>query len=185
MHSSRMRTARLLTISQHELPRGGVPAWGGVPARVGTPAVWGTYPGVYLLGGCTYQGYLPIFPPLPPVNRMTGRCKNITLPKLRLRAVKSEAKTKIFFDERLFFFELLMLLLSFGVNGPCVNGCVYYLPMLLKFTGTITIYLNVLVLDNNDLFTPTFMEGDTITSNHHPSAVKSSRRILFTIPSFS
>ena len=34
MHSSRMRTARLLTVSQHALP-GGVPAQGGVLAREG------------------------------------------------------------------------------------------------------------------------------------------------------
>ena len=58
MHSSRMRTARLLTVSQHALPGvpaggcalpgvylprgctcpGGVPAQGGVPARGGVPA---------------------------------------------------------------------------------------------------------------------------------------------------
>ena len=51
MHSSRMRTARLLTVSQHALP------WG-VPAR-GVPA--------QVLH--------------PPVNRMIDRCKNITLPQ--------------------------------------------------------------------------------------------------------
>ena len=43
MHSSGMRTARLLTVSQHALWQGGVPARG-----------------VYLPGGCTYLGvYLP------------------------------------------------------------------------------------------------------------------------------
>ena len=49
MHSSRMHTARLLTVSQHAL-LGGVPA-GGVPAR-------GVYL-VYLPRG----GYLPRYPP--------------------------------------------------------------------------------------------------------------------------
>ena len=44
MHSSRMRTTRLLTISQHALP-GGIPAQGGVPA-------WE----VYLFGRCTCPG---------------------------------------------------------------------------------------------------------------------------------
>ena len=48
MHFSRMRTARLLTVSQHALP-GGVPARGvylpgGVTARRGVP-VWGPCPG--------------------------------------------------------------------------------------------------------------------------------------------
>ena len=70
MHSRRMRTARLWTISQHALP-GGVPAWGctclgvylpgGVPAWGGVPARGGTCPGTP-----------------PTVNRMTDRCKNIT-----------------------------------------------------------------------------------------------------------
>ena len=110
MHSSRMRTARLLTISQHAMLGGG--GWG-VPAR-----------GVYLPGGVPAQGrgvYLPrggwctcmgrgctcpeeggipawgggIYLPgvyLPgvgvpdqvltlSVNRMTDNCKNITLPQ--------------------------------------------------------------------------------------------------------
>ena len=53
MHSSRMRTARLLTVSQHAL-LGGVPA-GDVPAR-GLVYLWG----VYLLRGCTWGiMYLP------------------------------------------------------------------------------------------------------------------------------
>ena len=78
IHSSRMRTARLLTVSQHALmwgvylPKGDVPAQGGVPAQ-----------GVYLprVKGCTCpQGYLPRYSPTP-VNRMTDRCKNITLPQ--------------------------------------------------------------------------------------------------------
>ena len=52
LHSRRMRTACLLTVSQHALRRG-VSAGG-----YGRP---------------------------PPVNRMTDRCKNITLPQLRCR----------------------------------------------------------------------------------------------------
>ena len=62
-----MRTARLLTVSQHAL-------FGWVPAR-----------GVYLPRGCTCPrgylpgGYLPRYS--PPVIRMTDRCKNITLPQ--------------------------------------------------------------------------------------------------------
>ena len=55
MHSSRMRTARLLTVTQHG-PLGGVPARGGVPA-------WGVYlPGLVSLpggGGTNIRG--PIF----------------------------------------------------------------------------------------------------------------------------
>ena len=72
MHSSRMRTARLLTMSQYALSGGGVPAWegcvpaGGVPAQGvylprGVPAEGGTCP-----GGVPAQV-------LPPVNRMTDR----------------------------------------------------------------------------------------------------------------
>ena len=69
MHSSRMLTARALTIGG-----GGVYLPGGVPAR-----------GVYLPGGIPAWGvYLPAGVPaqvLPLVNRMTDRCKNITLPQ--------------------------------------------------------------------------------------------------------
>ena len=123
MHSSRMRTGRLLPVSpsmhcsgggcvsarEVYLPKGGVPArgctcpvectclgvylprgctcQGGVPARGCT--CWG-----YLPGGCTCQRggvparesvYLPRGVPVqvlaPSVNRMTDRCKNITLPQ--------------------------------------------------------------------------------------------------------
>ena len=63
MHSSRMRTARLLTVSQHALCRGDV------------------YPSMYWGEGvCPTQG---VWQTTPPVNRMTDRCKNITLPQLR------------------------------------------------------------------------------------------------------
>ena len=40
--------------------------------------------GLGLPGGCLPRGCTPP----PPMNRMTDRCKNITLPKLRLRVVK-------------------------------------------------------------------------------------------------
>ena len=107
MHSSRMRTARLLpylpactalggcTYDGVYLPRRctcegvctcqGVYLPGGIPARGmylpgGVPASGVYLLGVYLSGGCTCQGgYLPRYS--PPVNRMTDRCKNITLPQ--------------------------------------------------------------------------------------------------------
>ena len=60
--------------------KGGVPA-GGVPAQVGLPAGEVYLPrGVYLLGVyLPWGGYLPRYN--PPVNRMTDRCKNSTLPQ--------------------------------------------------------------------------------------------------------
>ena len=91
MHSSRMRITCLLTISQHALPGGGVPAQG-VYLPGGVPASWCTCLGVYLLGGCTCTGGVPArgctcpegctCPGTPTVNRMTDRCKNITLVKM-------------------------------------------------------------------------------------------------------
>ena len=108
VHSSRMRTDRLLTASQHALPGGylpeGVPTWGvylpgeylpgvctcpgGVPAGGvylpgGSCTRWGYLPrGMYLLGGVYLPegGNCPGTTP-PPVNRVTDRCKNITLPQ--------------------------------------------------------------------------------------------------------
>ena len=156
LHSSGMRTARLLTVSQHALCRGCVPPKGCVPAGWCVPAEGctclgavylprGVYlpggvpaQGVYLLGrvGHTCQGVsapggvcLPLVPgvsapgwclplvlgglllgghlPLvpgglllggvypnmqwgrPPVNRMTNRCKNITLPQTSFAGLKN------------------------------------------------------------------------------------------------
>ena len=98
MHSSRMRTARLLPVSPSMHcsrrvpgpgvylvpggvpgPRGGVPdpGVGGVYLPRGDVPAWEgcTCPGEYLPGG----GTCPATP--APVNRMTNRCKNITLPQ--------------------------------------------------------------------------------------------------------
>ena len=100
-----MRTVRLLTVSQHAL-MGGIPAQGGVPTWGCTCPGGCTCLGVYLPGGVSAQGgvYLPKggvpaqgvpaqggwgctcpwgvpAQVLPPVNRMTDRCKNITLPQ--------------------------------------------------------------------------------------------------------
>ena len=68
LHFSSMHTARLLPVSPSMHCLGGCLAEGGVlasgPEMVGIPAGNGT-------------------DPLPPVNRITGTCKNITLPQLR------------------------------------------------------------------------------------------------------
>ena len=99
-----MRTARLLSVSPSMHWSGGVPGpWGVYLVPEGCTWFWGCTwswgggvpgpgEGVYLvLGdvpgprGCTWsrggvaaRGYLPRY---PPVNRMTDRCKNITLPQ--------------------------------------------------------------------------------------------------------
>ena len=79
MHSSRMRTGRSLTVCRSLLPGGGVSAAGGVCS-----------------GGCLLPGVASLLPgggiPActeadPPVNRMTNRCKNITLATTSLRPV--------------------------------------------------------------------------------------------------
>ena len=95
-----MHTACLLTVSQHALlggvPAGGVPAQGVYLSRVAgtylggcTCGGWwctcqgrGIYPGGVPArgGGCTCPGWVPT-QVLLPVNRMTDRCKNITLPQ--------------------------------------------------------------------------------------------------------
>ena len=70
---------------------GGVPSRGGVPGPGGCTWSRGGVPG---LGGCTWSrgvylvwGGVPgqVLP--PPVNRMTNRCKNITLAKTSFRLV--------------------------------------------------------------------------------------------------
>ena len=120
MHSNGMRTARLLTISQHALLRGdcAIPACTGqgdvcIPACTGQGSVFpgGVYPGVSAQGdfcpggcclgggvclrgvypgvsaqGCLPGGCLPLVLGVcgrnPPLNRMTDRCKNISLLQL-------------------------------------------------------------------------------------------------------
>ena len=102
MHSSRMHPARLLPVSPSmHCSRGvgvvpvlggctwsqgdGVPGPGGCTWSLGVYLVGG---GVYLVRwvctwseGCTWSwGGVPA-QVLPPVNRMTNRCKNITLPQ--------------------------------------------------------------------------------------------------------
>ena len=92
MHSSRMRTARLLTVSGEALPNpgggvsiqggsakpgGGVdPTLGGSASRGGLPG--GLHPEGVCIGGSASRGSAQ-----PPrfVYRMTHRCKNITLPR--------------------------------------------------------------------------------------------------------
>ena len=67
MHSSRMRTARLLPVSPRMHCSGGVPG-----------------PGVYLVlggGGVPGPGGGGTCPGTPLMNRMTNRCKNIALPQ--------------------------------------------------------------------------------------------------------
>ena len=94
LHSSRMHTARLLTVSPSMHCTGGVCVARGVPCR-GV-----SLPGGLLAGGCLARGspcpggsacwgvcLLGGIPACteadPPVNRITHTCKNITLPQLR------------------------------------------------------------------------------------------------------
>ena len=107
-----MRTARLLTVSQHALKGEGVPTQGYLPrdsvsaqGQCTCPGGWDVPAwgrectchwgvparGIPAHGGVPAQGvpargYLPRYSS-PSVNRMTDRCKNITCLKFRLRAV--------------------------------------------------------------------------------------------------
>ena len=97
MHSSRMRTGRSLTVFRSLQPggvylvRGGVrgpgrvPGLGGCTWSGGVYLVWGVYlvrgGGTWSREGCTWSGTPP------PVNRMTNKCKNITLAKTSFRPV--------------------------------------------------------------------------------------------------
>ena len=108
-----MRTARLLTVSRSARGRGGGGGASGVYPGGCLPRRVSTQEGVYLGEGCLHRRCLPSgmssqgaprvvsavsatprreanHPqlPAPPVNRITDRCKNITFPQLRLRAVK-------------------------------------------------------------------------------------------------
>ena len=85
MHPSRMCTARLLTVSR-SIREGGFLPGGGVCLRGSAGR------GVVSTQGVSAQGWLSqhaMDRDPPPVKRMTDRCKNITLPKLHLRAVTS------------------------------------------------------------------------------------------------
>ena len=71
--------------------RGGVPGWGGgsgVPGWGGVPGPGGVV--VCLVGGVPGPGGVclsDLWDTTPPVNRMTNRCKNITLATTSLRPV--------------------------------------------------------------------------------------------------
>ena len=93
LHSSRMRTARALTVSHSKLGGGGVSApggvcllWWGLLLGVSGPGGMGVSgPGVSALGGVWSRGgvWSQGVCEVPPVNRITDACKNITLPQLR------------------------------------------------------------------------------------------------------
>ena len=73
--------------------RGGVPGPGGYLVPGGCTWPWGVYlvpGGVYLVPRGGVNGQV-----LPPVNRMTNRCKNITLAKTSFRPVKTQLNTPI------------------------------------------------------------------------------------------
>ena len=112
MHSSRMRTGRLLTVCLSVLPEGGcllpggmsarggwcllrggdvcsggggfLTAWGGVLPGRGVSAPRGVLP---RQGGCLLPGGVSLPGDPPPVNRITHTCKNITLATTSLRPV--------------------------------------------------------------------------------------------------
>ena len=97
MHSSRMRTSRLLIIC---LLGGGVhPSWGlppswGLHPSCGGTSIWvasGGGGGVHPFGlhPRMVQSIWVAFWMHPPVDRMTDACENITFRKLRLQAVKN------------------------------------------------------------------------------------------------
>ena len=88
MHSSGMRTAHLLTASQHAL-FGGCTCPGGVPVYLGVYLPRGVYVpgGVPAQGGVPVRGYLPRYSPLG-TDWQTG-AKILPCPKLRLRVVIS------------------------------------------------------------------------------------------------
>ena len=100
MHSSRMRTGRLLTVCRSLLPGGvcfrGSVCSGGVSAPGGCLLLGGgcLLPGgvcsgvVSALGGVASQHALRQTPP----NRMTDRCKNITLATTSLRPIINSRK---------------------------------------------------------------------------------------------
>ena len=95
-HSSRMRTVR-------RLGRGGGVCIGGICLRgmsakegvcLGVSTQGGVSPGAVCLGGCLPKGCTPPMDPeadIIPVNRMTDRGKNITLPQTSFVSGKNHA----------------------------------------------------------------------------------------------
>ena len=103
MHSSRMCTVHLLTISQHALSRGECLPRGCLPGCVclGDICPEGCLPGGCLLGGvclgvsawgCSLPGPRA---DSPPVDRMTDMCKKITLPQFRFGGNKAQVEVLI------------------------------------------------------------------------------------------
>ena len=103
MHSSKMRIARLLTVSR-SIQGGGCLPWGSLPrGRVcpvgclprGCLLMGGVCPGGCLSRGwCLSRGCLLRYTPAP-VNRMTDRCKNITLPQTSFAGGNKIRKNRI------------------------------------------------------------------------------------------
>ena len=96
MHSSRMRTARLLPVSPGmHCSRGDVPGPGEVPGPGGCTwsqgGTWSGGGGVPGPGGCTWSrggGYLPKYSPLW-TGFLTHTCENITLPQTSFTGSKN------------------------------------------------------------------------------------------------
>ena len=95
MHSSRMRTGRALTDC--------IVVWGGVPGTHPLLATHTPLPCTPLRHACppftTHAPPLPCMPHFathapPPVNRITDRCKNITLATTSLRPVITQVQKK-------------------------------------------------------------------------------------------
>ena len=93
MHSSRIRTGRSLTVCRSLLPGGGCLLWGvSAPGGVSAPRGW----------SASVHAGIPHTPPTreqtPPMNRMTNRCKNITLATTSLRPVINRVIKLTVFD---------------------------------------------------------------------------------------
>ena len=84
MHSSRMRTARLLTVSRGSASKGVCTTRQGL--HLGGLHLGGS---AQPCGGLHLEG---LGRPRPPVNRMTHRCKNITLPQTSFAGGKNKDK---------------------------------------------------------------------------------------------
>ena len=139
MPSSRMRTARLLPVSQYALLPGGVPAWRECTCREGVYLPrWGcTCPGgvpargVYLPGGVPARGYLPRYSPCEQNSWHTLQ-KILLCPKLRLRAVKTLIAYLLFQKIKLMIF-FSKILLSLIVSPEEARG-IYYAETCLLVT---------------------------------------------------